>query len=468
MESAEALRLQGNAAFKAKNFDSAIFFYDTALQVCVMDPAMSAVILNNRSAANLKLNRSQRALDDATAAVEHDATNAKAHFRMALALRSQGSLLSAATACQRALAINPKEMAIKEELEHITQALQNGTNGAECEPADQHATTAKPAPQDAAAIAWLRANPPAKVPSSPAMISVAMSLPAWAKDQKMRAALMRGKLVRISQPFPPPAADEVARSLCALPTQLWTRHRGAVEGFQYAHHNLYLDHTHLSDHAPAYHLACHWLQTAGRAWFEQVTGRKGTVTVSASWYRPGDYSTPHNDLGRRRHIAFVWHVAMPASGEREASNRHGYDAAAAAGAAAEGAATAGAAAAGAAAAGAAAAAGWDETQGGDFVWCEPYTRFPPTRNTLYLFRVHDGSYHFVQQVVAPAPREDVDAAAGKPRRLAVNGWYVLDEDPPGGGTRSTEDTLSDEGFGLHRKLLARVLQGEEASFVHRC
>ena len=84
-----------------------------------------------------------------------------------------------------------------------------------------------------------------------------------------------------------------------------------------------------------------------------------------------------DDLGGRRHIAFVWHLT---------------------------------------------GAPWRQTDGGDFVWCSPYARFAPSFNTLYLFQVHPQSYHFVQQVTASGEK-----AAGPRRRLAVNGWYILED-----------------------------------------
>ena len=92
---------------------------------------------------------------------------------------------------------------------------------------------------------------------------------------------------------------------------------------------------------PGYLEACEWFRTAGARWFERVTGVAGHVVVSGSHYQSGDHSTPHNDCGNRRHIAFVWHLSP---------------------------------------------ADWDESHGGDLVWLQPYIRFPPSFNTLYLFR----------------------------------------------------------------------------------
>ena len=123
--------------------------------------------------------------------------------------------------------------------------------------------------------------------------------------------------------------------------------------------------------------------------------------MSASWYRPGDYSSPHSDVGHGRRIAFIWHLTES----------------------------------------------WDERDGGDLVWCSPYARFAPTPNTLYLFEVSDDSMHFVQPVYRrlemSSPHDassDQNAGAwleehegrrqknaleldGR-KRLAINGWFV--------------------------------------------
>jgi hypothetical protein len=287
---------------------------------------------------------------------------------------------------------------------------------------------------DQRALAWLQEHPALVGLHDEESVMLASYLPAWLEDESLARSLMSSKLVRISSPFPAQVAAALSGQLADLPDDVWTSHRGATKGFQFSHHNIYFDHAHLASHTPAYHAACKWLQTVGRDWFERVTGRRGTVDVSASWYRPGDYSTPHNDFGRRRHIAFIWHL-LP-GGE------------------------------------------WDECCGGDLVWCEPYFRFRPVHNCLYLFRVHDASMHFVQPVVAEASLDRQHAGSAS-KRLAVNGWFVLEpsadeqeartaEPEAGVGALATltEELLSEEGVALHRQLLGQLGRDEEASFVH--
>ena len=284
---------------------------------------------------------------------------------------------------------------------------------------------------DQQAIAWLQEHPAPFVNDEDLNMVVGYK-PSWLEDELLARAMMSSKLVRVPTPFPAHVAAAVGTQLANLPEAVWTSHRGATKGFQFSHHNVYFDHALLAAHAPAYHTVCKWLQTVGREWFERVTGRRGRVSVSASWYRPGDYSTPHNDFGRGRHIAFIWHLL---SGDE-----------------------------------------WNECCGGDLVWCEPYFRFPPVHNCLYLFRVHDASMHFVQPVVASPDKKHVGSAS---KRLAVNGWFViesskseLDAEPADSGAAlgaqatSAEELLAEEGMALHRQLLGQLGRGEEASFVH--
>ena len=83
--------------------------------------------------------------------------------------------------------------------------------------------------------------------------------PAWLENSELQVALRCAKLVRIASPFPPRGGNQVQDELIhCVPEQLWNLHRGAAEGFQYSHHNLYLDHAELQPHAnlsPCLHLA---------------------------------------------------------------------------------------------------------------------------------------------------------------------------------------------------------------------
>ncbi len=234
------------------------------------------------------------------------------------------------------------------------------------------------ATSEAAAADWLRRHP---ISPRPSVCAVTDS--GWTRNVEVANAMMRGQLIRVMAPFPEGVARELTAELAALPEHVWTQHRGSESGFQFCHHNVYLEHSLFATRCPAYVQACRWFETEGLRWFERITGVQGQVVVSASWYREGDYSTPHSDMGRGRRIAFVWHVTPE----------------------------------------------WDERDGGDLVWCSPYRRFKPSANTMYLFKVSDDSMHFVQTVYA-RPRSTTardaigDGVEPDRKRLAVNGWFV--------------------------------------------
>jgi Rps23 Pro-64 3,4-dihydroxylase Tpa1-like proline 4-hydroxylase len=94
----------------------------------------------------------------------------------------------------------------------------------------------------------------------------------------------------------------------------------------------------------------------------------GEPQFSASLYLPGDHSLPHNDLGRSRSVAFVWHLTKD----------------------------------------------WSSSWGGHFYWASTGTYISPSFNVLILFRVSATSNHLVTHV-SPTARG---------RRLAVNGWWT--------------------------------------------
>lgn len=214
--------------------------------------------------------------------------------------------------------------------------------------------------------------------------------------------------MKIDNAFSAKSCDALHAGLSALPDVCWSAHRRCTHQFQYRHHNLYAKIPFFKKHCPEYVAAADWWMNQGSAWMSKVTGVKGTVNLSASWcvrgplgiaqiqpghpkdpkerperkkerktcardlrYQPGDYSAPHNDTGAGRHVAFIHHLTKD----------------------------------------------WDDTWGGDMVWCSPYGAFAPSFNTLFLFKVSDDSFHFVNQVTEYA----------RHKRLCVNGWFVVDD-----------------------------------------
>jgi len=242
--------------------------------------------------------------------------------------------------------------------------------GASSDPAAVEETLARRVVNDAAVSTWLESKPEMVGAPLPALTPSG-----WLSNSSTVQALRAGQLLRLEQAFDDACARSVHTALGGLPEEAWSHHASRQPGFQYAHSNIYCsDASRLASACPAYATACRWFEREGLTWFEAAFGCRGRVVVSASWYREGDYSTPHCDLGDLRRVAFVWHL----TGE------------------------------------------WDERSGGDLVWCSPHRRFAPSFNTLFLFPVHGASHHFVQPVAAGTPRAH--------RRLAINGWFCCEDE----------------------------------------
>jgi Rps23 Pro-64 3,4-dihydroxylase Tpa1-like proline 4-hydroxylase len=106
-----------------------------------------------------------------------------------------------------------------------------------------------------------------------------------------------------------------------------------------------------------------------RRFVEELTGDNcdDDVTVSASWFQPGEYQLPHSDNVDNRRVAFVWHLTKA----------------------------------------------WAGDFGGELHWCPTGTSVTPAFNHLSLFHTAGGNKHAVTPV-APYAR-------GK--RLCINGWW---------------------------------------------
>lgn len=94
-EAAEQAKQRGNAAFGAGRFDEAIAAYSEAITLW---PDGAGLIWGNRSAAKLKLGRSDDAVSDAEQMVQRLPQLSKAHFRLGSALAAAGRHIDAAGA----------------------------------------------------------------------------------------------------------------------------------------------------------------------------------------------------------------------------------------------------------------------------------------------------------------------------------------------------------------------------------
>jgi len=94
---------EGNAAFKAGNYQQAAVFYTEAL---ALDASQHA-LYSNRAACFLKLGRYAQAREDATECTKLAPSFAKGHFRLALALQAEEKPAEACNAFGKALEIEP-------------------------------------------------------------------------------------------------------------------------------------------------------------------------------------------------------------------------------------------------------------------------------------------------------------------------------------------------------------------------
>jgi tetratricopeptide (TPR) repeat protein len=95
----ETLKQEGNDAFKAGKYKSALELYSKAIAV-----EENAVLYSNRSATQLKLKDAAAALKDADKCIQLDPEWQKGYFRKGQALEAQGALDQVSSSCLPATA----------------------------------------------------------------------------------------------------------------------------------------------------------------------------------------------------------------------------------------------------------------------------------------------------------------------------------------------------------------------------
>eukprot|EP00928_Gymnodinium_smaydae_P021828 TRINITY_DN18545_c0_g1_i1.p1 TRINITY_DN18545_c0_g1~~TRINITY_DN18545_c0_g1_i1.p1 ORF type:complete len:347 (+),score=53.57 TRINITY_DN18545_c0_g1_i1:62-1042(+) len=117
-----------------------------------------------------------------------------------------------------------------------------------------------------------------------------------------------------------------------------------------------------------------WSQFAGRPLASWSTVPDHEVSVAATWYRPGDFLSPHNDGQDGRALSFILCLTK----------------------------------------------NWNESWGGSFWWLRGApVEYKPAFNSLYLFLPTEDSQHMVSSVVSePEAGDDL-------RRLTVSGWFTV-------------------------------------------
>jgi Rps23 Pro-64 3,4-dihydroxylase Tpa1-like proline 4-hydroxylase len=194
----------------------------------------------------------------------------------------------------------------------------------------------------------------------------------WAQASRQ---VQSGGLVAIQSAIRKDVADVMHNSLAS--SSQWRVYEGVHPFFFYHHHNIY----DIEDMSPTMLIMSMIFSSRETIkWASEFVGAdcSGPVQQSASWYMPGDHSTPHSDSALGRQLAFVWHLTSE----------------------------------------------WEPAWGGHLVWLPGDRILPVSYNTLHLFDTRKSGRHFVMQV---SPR-------ARAKRLCWNGWWTNrergDDDAP--------------------------------------
>ena len=183
--------------------------------------------------------------------------------------------------------------------------------------------------------------------------------------RKIQQLLNEEALIRIENVFDGDFACLVQSSL--LRSNRWAASTMNRPFANYSHHNLYD-----VDQYPIELLtvSLFFNSRPTRALIQKMTGVacKGTASTSASYYKDGEYTSPHTDNAFQRSVGYIWSLTS----------------------------------------------GWQDSWGGGFFWVPARELIMPSFNALHLFKVTPQSFHFVPPVVS----------GGRGQRVSVNGWWT--------------------------------------------
>ncbi|KAL6076213.1 FK506-binding protein 5 [Balamuthia mandrillaris] len=120
---AEKKKEEGNQLFLSQDYERAVLRYSEALELAPEGHPCRAAFLCNRSACFLKLEKHEKVVADATAALELEPRYMKAFLRRARAKESLDSPSEALEDYKKVLEIQPEEPAAKEALERLPSLI---------------------------------------------------------------------------------------------------------------------------------------------------------------------------------------------------------------------------------------------------------------------------------------------------------------------------------------------------------
>ncbi|ORC93214.1 putative stress-inducible protein STI1-like [Trypanosoma theileri] len=137
--SVDDLKLKGNEAYKAKDYEAAVQWYTKALDINPKSEE-SASVYSNRAACWQSMNNYSKALEDAEQCIIVKPSWVKGHYRKALALQSMSKYDEALKAFQDALKNDPGNQEIQERVQDVNNTIRERDNKADpatCKSSDE-------------------------------------------------------------------------------------------------------------------------------------------------------------------------------------------------------------------------------------------------------------------------------------------------------------------------------------------
>lgn len=207
---------------------------------------------------------------------------------------------------------------------------------------------------------------------------------------KIGGWMRQGRAILIPDALPPDFAEAVHRDLYG--SDRWSVFEGG-HGFFHARSSVMSD---LEAGSSAL-TACSRLfkSTATRRFITELSGQNcaGESNVTATWYRPGEYALPHDDVSasNARSVAYIWYLTKD----------------------------------------------WRQEWGGALFWCPTGQYVRPQFNMLLMFAATPSNMHFICPVA--------QTATGK--RLTVNGFWCRPERASPPASISPDAGLSPHAYG---------------------